>query len=131
MSRRLAAAWSRIAGEEFVGLGIRGADALEARSVGFSSTHLGSGRNKLFIRGIADSSFSGPTQSPVGVYFDDVRTGYNGADPDLKLVDMHSVEILEGPQGTLYGSGALGGIVLLRPNKPDFRRELREPFQAV
>jgi outer membrane receptor protein involved in Fe transport len=120
LSRRLAAAWSRIAGEEFAGLGIGGAEALEARAVGFSSTHLGSGRNKLFIRGIADSSFSGPTQSPVGLYFDDVRTGYSGADPDLKLVDMQSVEILEGPQGTLYGSGALGGIVLLRPNKPDF-----------
>ncbi|WP_432490608.1 TonB-dependent receptor plug domain-containing protein, partial [Flavonifractor plautii] len=76
--------------------------------------------NKLFIRGIADSSFSGPTQSPVGQYFGDMRTTYSGPDPDLKLVDMQSVEILEGPQGTLYGSGALGGIVLLRPSMPSF-----------
>jgi outer membrane receptor protein involved in Fe transport len=120
LSRRFSGAWSRIGGEEFASLGVRGAEAIEARTVGFSSTHLGSGRNKLFIRGIADSSFSGPTQSPVGQYFDDVRTGYSGADPDLKLVDMQSVEILEGPQSTLYGSGALGGIVLLRPNKPVF-----------
>lgn len=119
-SRRFAGAWSRIEGEEFTSLGVRGADAIESRSVGFSSTHLGSGRNKLFIRGIADSSFSGPTQSPVGQYFGDVRTGYSGADPDLKLVDMKSVEILEGPQSTLYGSGALGGIVVLKPNMPVF-----------
>jgi outer membrane receptor protein involved in Fe transport len=48
-----------------------------------------------------------------------MRTGYSGPDPDLKLVDMQSIEILEGPQGTLYGSGALGGIVLLKPNMPE------------
>jgi Outer membrane receptor proteins, mostly Fe transport len=54
----------------------------------------------------------------VGQYFGDLRTGYSGPDPDLKLVDIASVEVLEGPQGTLYGSGALGGIVLLKPNMP-------------
>ena len=121
LSRRFPGQWSRIDGDEFAPLGVPGTEAIESRSVGFSSTHLGAGRNKLFIRGIADSSFSGPTQSPVGQYFGDMRTGYSGPDPDLKLVDMQSVEILEGPQGTLYGSGALGGIVLLKPNTPDLR----------
>ena len=115
---RLQNQWSRVGGDVFRPLGVPGAEAIEARSDGFSSTHLGAGRNKLFIRGIADSSFSGPTQSPVGQYLGDTRTGYSGPDPDLKLVDMQSVEILAGPQGTLYGSGALGGIVLLKPNQP-------------
>ena len=119
-SPRFAGQWTRIDGDVFAPLGIAGAEAIEARTVGFSSTHLGAGRNKLFIRGIADSSFSGPTQSPVGQYFGDMRTGYSGPDPDLKLVDMQSIEVLEGPQGTLYGSGALGGIVLLKPNTPVF-----------
>ncbi len=118
LSRRFPGQWSRLDGADFRPLGVAGTDAIESRSVGFSSTHLGAGRNKLFIRGIADSSFSGPTQSPVGQYFGDMRTGYSGPDPDLKLVDMQGVEILEGPQGTLYGSGALGGIVLLKPNMP-------------
>lgn len=121
-SLRFAGQWLRIDGGEFAPLGVAGTEAIEARSVGFSSTHLGAGRNKLFIRGIADSSFSGPTQSPVGQYLGDMRTTYSGPDPDLKLVDMQSVEILEGPQGTLYGSGALGGIVLLKPNMPSFDR---------
>lgn len=121
-SLRFAGQWLKIDGEVFTPLGVPGAEAIEARSVGFSSTHLGAGRNKLFIRGIADSSFSGPTQSPVGQYFGDMRTTYSGPDPDLKLVDMQSVEILEGPQGTLYGSGALGGIVLLKPNMPTVDR---------
>ena len=83
-----------IDGEDFAPLGVAGSEAIEARSVGFSSTHLGAGRNKLFIRGIADSSFSGPTQSPVGQYFGEVRTGYSGADPDLKLLDKLTYVIL-------------------------------------
>lgn len=120
LSQRFPGQWNRIDGDVFAPLGVVGSEAIEARSVGFSSTHLGAGRNKLFIRGIADSSFSGPTQSPVGQYFGDMRTGYSGPDPDLKLLDMQSVEILEGPQGTLYGSGALGGIILLKPSMPTF-----------
>ena len=122
LSQRFAGQWERIDGDDLTLHGIAGTDAIEARSVGFSSTHLGAGRNKLFIRGIADSSFSGPTQSPVGQYFGDMRTGYSGPDPDLRLVDMDGVEILEGPQGTLYGSGALGGIVLLKPTPAHFGR---------
>ena len=112
---RYAGQFQRIEGSDLTRNGLLGSEAIESRSVGLTSTHLGAGRNKLFIRGIADSSFSGPTQSPVGQYFGDMRTGYSGPDPDLRLVDMESVEVLEGPQGTLYGAGTLGGIVLLTP----------------
>ncbi len=82
------------------------------------STELGSGRNKLFIRGVADSSFTGPTQSTAATYFGDVRTGYNGPDPNLNLYDLDRIEILEGPQGALYGAGAIGGIIRLSPRAP-------------
>lgn len=81
-----------------------------------ASTHLGPGRNKLIIRGVADSSFTGPTQAIVGQYLGDIRLNYNAPDPDLNLYDLASVEVLEGPQGTLYGAGSLGGIVRLVPN---------------
>lgn len=84
-----------------------------------SGTSLGPGRDKLFIRGIADSSFNGPTQETVGLYLDDVRLTYNAPDPDLNLYDMRRIEVLVGPQETLYGTGALGGIVRLSPNLPD------------
>ena len=84
-----------------------------------ASTHLGPGRNKLIIRGIADSSFTGPTQAIVGQYLGDIRLNYNAPDPDLNLYDMASVEVLEGPQGTLYGAGSLGGIVRIVPNPVD------------
>jgi outer membrane receptor protein involved in Fe transport len=82
-----------------------------------SSTYLGTGRNKLFIRGIADSSFTGPTHSTVGQYLGDLRLSYNAPDPDLRLADLARVEVLEGPQGTLYGAGSLGGIIRLVPNE--------------
>ena len=46
------------------------------------STNLGSARNKLFIRGIADSSFNGPTQATVGQYLGDVRLNYQRTGPE-------------------------------------------------
>lgn len=84
-----------------------------------SSTNLGPGRDKLFIRGMADSSFNGPTQATAGQYLGDVRLTYNAPDPDLNLYDMKRVEVLVGPQGTLYGAGSLGGVIRLVPNEPE------------
>ncbi|MCI4589461.1 TonB-dependent receptor [Sphingobium sp. BYY-5] len=83
------------------------------------ATNLGPARNKLFIRGIADSSFNGPTQATVGQYLGDVRLNYNAPDPNLNLYDMKHIEVLVGPQGTLYGASSLGGVIRLVPNAPD------------
>jgi iron complex outermembrane recepter protein len=99
--------------------GIRGTEGVVARLPMLSSTNLGTGRNKVFIRGIADSSFNGPSQTLVGQYLGDIRLSYNAPDPDLQLYDLKRVEVLEGPQGTLYGAGSLGGILRLVPNSPD------------
>ena len=93
----------------------RGSDAVIERLPTLTSTHLGSGRNKLFIRGIADSSFNGPSQALVGQYLGDVRLNYNAPDPDISLYDVRSVEVIEGPQGTLYGAGSLGGVIRIVP----------------
>ncbi|GAA0662744.1 outer membrane receptor protein involved in Fe transport [Sphingomonas insulae] len=82
-------------------------------------TALGAGRNKLFIRGVADSSFTGPTQATTNVYFGEVPVAYNGPDPGLSLYDMDRIEVLEGPQGALYGAGAIGGIIRLVPHPVD------------
>lgn len=86
------------------------------------NTELGIGRNKIFIRGIADSSFNGATQSTASLYFDEVPLGYSGPEPSLNLYDIKAVEVLEGPQGTLYGAGAIGGIIRLTPNAVDLTR---------
>ncbi len=95
-----------------------GTNALIARLPALTSTNLGPGRNKIFVRGIADSSFSGPTQSTVGLYLGELRLTYNAPEPDLRLYDIDRIEVIEGPQGTLYGAGALGGIIRIIPNSP-------------
>ncbi|WP_448661189.1 TonB-dependent receptor domain-containing protein [Sphingomonas sp. CJ20] len=86
---------------------------------GLSVTSMGSGRNRLFIRGVADSPFDGFGQASVSVVIDDARATYDAPDPDIRLVDMERVELLKGPQGPLYGTGALGGIYRLVTRKPD------------
>ncbi len=99
--------------------GLHGTAAIVQRLPALNSTSLGPGRNKLFIRGVADSSFTGPTQATVGQYLGDARLNYNAPDPDLNLYDISEVEVLEGPQGTLYGAGSLGGVIRLSPRLPD------------
>lgn len=86
---------------------------------GLAVTNLGPGRNRQFIRGVADSPFNGPSQSTVAVQLDEARITFDAPDPDLRLADMERVEILKGPQGPLYGSGALGGIYKMVTRKPD------------
>ncbi|AJA08534.1 hypothetical protein SKP52_08075 [Sphingopyxis fribergensis] len=97
----------------------RGTEAIERAGTSLSSTHLGPGRDKLFLRGVGDSSFSGHTQAIVGQYLGEARLNYSGPDPDLRLYDIARTEILLGPQGTLYGAGSLGGIMRIEPNQPD------------
>ncbi|MEL7188624.1 MAG: TonB-dependent receptor [Pseudomonadota bacterium] len=83
-----------------------------------NSTALGSGRNKIFLRGIADSSFNGPTQSTIGMYLGEQRLVFSAPNPDLRLYDVESVELLEGPQGMLYGAGSIAGLLRVNPTRP-------------
>lgn len=102
----------------------RGTEAIERAGTSLSSTRLGPGRDKLFLRGVGDSSFSGHTQATVGQYLGEARLNYSGPDPNLRLYDIARTEILLGPQGTLYGAGSLGGIIRVEPNQPDHERTL-------
>lgn len=83
----------------------------------------GAGRNGIIIRGVTASP---QTDTTVGVYVGETPlTGLgsaspgSGGNPDLKYVDMQRIEVLRGPQGTLYGDGSIAGTVRAIPNEPD------------
>jgi iron complex outermembrane recepter protein len=81
----------------------------------------GPGLDNIEMRGVSSTSGS----ATVGIYLDDVpitvKNLYNGA-VEPKLFDMDRVEILRGPQGTLYGASSEGGAIRFISNQPDLNK---------
>lgn len=91
-------------------------------TAGLTVTNLGPGSDKIIIRGLSDSGLTGHAQSTVGIYLDDTRLTYNAPDPDLRLTDVEQVEVLQGPQGALYGAGSIAGLIHIVTRQPDLTR---------
>ncbi len=86
---------------------------------GLSVMSVAPGQNIINLRGISSAGGSQPT---VGFYIDDTpipTIGVFGFDPDPVLFDLNRVEVLEGPQGTLYGASSMGGTIRYITNQPD------------
>ncbi|HLY56905.1 MAG TPA: OmpA family protein [Stellaceae bacterium] len=80
------------------------------------------GLNRIDIRGITTGSFDTTNvqdRSLVAIYYDDTPISLQSSNPDLKVFDLQDVEVLRGPQGTLYGAGAMAGTIRLITTKPD------------
>ncbi len=97
---------------------------LSAYVPGLNVQSSGTDANRLIIRGLT----TGPNDlSPsVGVYIDDAPFGSNSGyalgalfSPDVDPFDLQRVEVLRGPQGTLYGASTLGGLVKYVTRTPD------------
>lgn len=71
----------------------------------------------ISLRGISLVNFSDSWESPVAIYVDDVYRG-NPAGSAIQLFDLQRVEVLRGPQGTLYGRNTTGGLVHYVSRKP-------------
>lgn len=117
------AAVAALTGFEINRAGVIDLNDIAALTAGMTVTNLGSGRNKILLRGMSDGAFTGLTQSTVALYLDRIPITYNAPDPDLKLIDIDRVELVRGPQGTLYGTGPIGGVVRIVTRPPDFIRE--------
>lgn len=115
---------SAISAQQIEDSGVKDLQSLTRMVPGLVSADLGpranSTNSNLIIRGLnasdQGSNFFGPNLAVplVSTYLDDVPLFVN-----FNLTDVERVEVLRGPQGTLYGSGAVGGTVKLIRHKPD------------
>jgi iron complex outermembrane receptor protein len=87
-------------------------------------TGFGPGQNEIYMRGLSTSHdgaqvSGGYAQFPnVAVYLDDQSVQLPGRNLDVYAADLERIEVLEGPQGTLYGAGAQAGAIRYITNKP-------------
>ena len=72
----------------------------------------------IYIRGVGDNSFSPNAVTAVAIYTDEAFIS-SPAGANLLLLDVERVEVLKGPQGTLYGKNSTGGAVNFISRKPD------------
>jgi len=112
---------SAMTGAQLAAEGITTVEQIAHEIPGLSMRSAGPGQTEYEARGLASNGGAAPT---VGLYLDEVplsppalaQIGKVVIDPDLYDVDR--VEVLRGPQGTLYGSGSMGGTVKIIANQP-------------
>jgi iron complex outermembrane receptor protein len=76
------------------------------------------------LRGIYVTDFGIGTDSPIGIYEDGVYAGKSGG-ALLMFNDIQHVEVLKGPQGTLFGRNSAGGAISIVTNEPGYREEAK------
>lgn len=77
------------------------------------------GRNSIVMRGIATGSAEYRTDSQVAVYLDDQPMTSISTQVEVRTIDLARIEVLPGPQGTLFGSSSQSGTIRYITNKPD------------
>jgi iron complex outermembrane receptor protein len=91
---------------------------------GVTAHGVGPGQNNIYMRGLGTGEFGNQASGSNGVfpnvaiYLDEQSTQLPGRNLDLYAADLERVEVLEGPQGTLFGAGAQAGVLRYITNKP-------------
>ncbi|EQA98685.1 hypothetical protein L288_20265 [Sphingobium quisquiliarum P25] len=120
-----AAAITAIGGDELRSANIDNINDLQRTTPGSVVTDAGPGQRRISLRGIRSAG-----DAQVGIYYDETpvagppgtTSDPGGSQSDVKLFDVERVEVLRGPQGTLYGAGAMGGALRIILKKPDLER---------
>jgi iron complex outermembrane receptor protein len=84
--------------------------------VGFNNVTLGAS-NSYFLRGIGSAESIATFDPPIGTYIDDIFVARQNAN-NIDLVEVERIEVLRGPQGTLFGRNTTGGAVSIITKKP-------------
>ncbi|HEV3486824.1 MAG TPA: carboxypeptidase regulatory-like domain-containing protein, partial [Vicinamibacterales bacterium] len=102
--------------------GVEDIEGIAANVGGFTVQNLGPGQSQVAVRGVSAGQIvrdQPGVKEQVGTYLDESVISLSLFTPDLDLVDVNRVEVLRGPQGTLFGSGSLSGTVRYITNQPE------------
>lgn len=114
---------SAIGGDRLEELGVKTGIDIVAQVPGLQVSGAGGGTVNAFnIRGVTQNAFAASLESPIAVYQDESYLSVNSI-VDLGMFDVDRVEVLRGPQGTLFGRNATGGVVRYVTNRPSNERE--------
>jgi iron complex outermembrane receptor protein len=108
--------------EDIQRTGAANLEDLSRNVAGMSIQNLGPGQNQVSLRGVSAGQIvrdQPGVKEQVGVYLDESVISLSLFTPDLDLYDLNRVETLRGPQGTLFGSGSVGGTIRYITNQPD------------
>jgi iron complex outermembrane recepter protein len=101
--------------------GVENIEGIAANVSGLTVQNLGPGQSQVAMRGVSAGQIvrdQPGVKEQVGVYLDESVISLSLFTPDLDLFDTQRVEVLRGPQGTLFGSGSLSGTVRYITNPP-------------
>ncbi len=113
---------SALTAEDIQRSGAGNLEDLSRNVAGLSVQNLGPGQSQVSVRGVSAGQVvrdQPGVKEQVGVYLDESVISLSLFTPDLDLFDLNRVETLRGPQGTLFGSGSVGGTIRYITNQPE------------
>ena len=135
-ANRIPVAIQAIGGEELDQLGVANFEQLVEYLPNVRTASRGPGISSIYIRGLSTDTAGAQilgvagVQPNVALYVNDAPASTPGRNLDIHATDINRIEVLAGPQGTLFGANAMGGAIRYITNKPELD-EVHAGFSAT